>query len=137
MHCNREAYSCAQIRLTLERANVEIISEPTLGVRFMNVRTNSARPSHHAHAHHRVSETVAARTCKTRVTNRHPRAGCACSAMTRRGTPCARTALANGRCANHGGLSSGPKTAAGRARIAKAQRKRWAKWRAEREVSVQ
>jgi hypothetical protein len=29
----------------------------------------------------------------------------------------------------HGGLSTGPKTPEGRARIAEAQRKRWAAWR--------
>ena len=49
-----------------------------------------------------------------------------CGAKTRRGTACIRTPLANGRCPNHGGLSTGPKTAAGRMRIAEAQRLRWA-----------
>jgi len=49
-----------------------------------------------------------------------------CGAHTRRGTSCQRKALANGRCRNHGGLSTGPKTEAGRARIAEAQRRRWA-----------
>ena len=33
-----------------------------------------------------------------------------CGAQTRRKTACQRKALANGRCPNHGGLSSGPKT---------------------------
>jgi hypothetical protein len=33
------------------------------------------------------------------------------------------------RCRFHGGLSTGPKTAAGRARIAEAQRRRWNAWR--------
>jgi len=51
-----------------------------------------------------------------------------CGAKTRRGTACLRKALANGRCPNHGGLSTGPKTEAGRQRIAEAQRRRWAKW---------
>src|SRR5262245_26672563 len=53
-----------------------------------------------------------------------------CTARTRRGTSCIRRALANGRCLNHGGLSTGPKTNEGRDRIAAAQRRRWAKWRA-------
>ena len=53
-----------------------------------------------------------------------------CAARTRSGTACNRRALANGRCPNHGGLSSGPKTSEGRARIAAAQRRRWAAWRA-------
>ena len=34
------------------------------------------------------------------------------------------------RCRLHGGLSTGPRTAEGRARIAEAQRRRWAAWRA-------
>ncbi len=53
-----------------------------------------------------------------------------CGAKTRRGTSCVRPALENGRCPNHGGLSTGPRTKAGRKRIAAAQRKRWAAWRA-------
>lgn len=48
-----------------------------------------------------------------------------CGAKTRKGKPCQRTALANGRCQNHGGLSTGPKTKEGRKRIAEAQRLRW------------
>ncbi len=56
-----------------------------------------------------------------------------CGALTRRDTPCKRKALANGRCPNHGGLSTGPKTEAGRRRIAAAaraaQKRRWAEWR--------
>ncbi len=56
-----------------------------------------------------------------------------CGARTRRGTACIRTARANGRCPNHGGLSTGPKTKAGRLRIAKAQRERWKRCRAPTE----
>jgi hypothetical protein len=52
-----------------------------------------------------------------------------CSARTRAGHPCKRRALENGRCPNHGGLSTGPKTDVGKARIAEAQRLRWAQWR--------
>lgn len=36
------------------------------------------------------------------------------------------------RCRLHGGTSTGPRTDAGRARIAAAQRERWARWRAAR-----
>ncbi len=39
-----------------------------------------------------------------------------CGAKTRRGTPCKRKALRNGRCPNHGGLSTGPRTLEGRRR---------------------
>ena len=44
-----------------------------------------------------------------------------CGAQTRRGLPCKRPAnKRNGRCRLHGGHSSGPKTAEGRAKIAAA-----------------
>lgn len=36
-----------------------------------------------------------------------------CQARTRRNTPCKALALGNGRCRNHGGLSTGPRTAEG------------------------
>ena len=52
-----------------------------------------------------------------------------CGAITRNGRECRREALANGRCRNHGGLSSGPKTEAGKARIANAQKERWKAYR--------
>lgn len=39
-----------------------------------------------------------------------------CGAKTRKGTPCQAKALANGRCRNHGGLSTGPRTPEGKAR---------------------
>ena len=42
------------------------------------------------------------------------------------GNPCQAQALANGRCRNHGGLSTGPKTFAGRRAVAEATRKRMA-----------
>jgi len=42
------------------------------------------------------------------------------------GNPCQAKALTNGRCKNHGGLSTGPKTPAGRQAIAEATRKRMA-----------
>jgi hypothetical protein len=46
-----------------------------------------------------------------------------CGAKTRRGTPCQCPAMANGRCRLHGGLSTGPKTEAGIARIRQARLK--------------
>lgn len=53
-----------------------------------------------------------------------------CGAKTRKGTSC-RLLSEPGRqrCKFHGGKSRGPKTAEGRARIAEAQRHRWAAWR--------
>ena len=43
-----------------------------------------------------------------------------CGAKTRKGTPCQGFAMKNGRCKLHGGKSTGPKTAEGKARIAAA-----------------
>jgi len=59
-----------------------------------------------------------------------------CGAKTRSGTPCAKYPIAGKRrCRNHGGLSTGPKTAEGRARIAAANYKhgRYVGWRESRE----
>jgi len=53
-----------------------------------------------------------------------------CGARTRAGHPCkSRVIYASGRCKNHGGKSTGPRTAEGKARIAEAQRKRWVDYR--------
>ncbi len=59
-----------------------------------------------------------------------------CGAQTRKGTPCQRQALKNGRCPNHGGLSTGRKSPDGRARIAAAQRARWHAYRAAKTGKV-
>ncbi|WP_368041118.1 HGGxSTG domain-containing protein [Leisingera sp. ANG59] len=50
-----------------------------------------------------------------------------CGARTRKDTACrSRPIPGKARCRFHGGLSTGPKTQAGRNRIADAQRRRWA-----------
>lgn len=50
-----------------------------------------------------------------------------CGAKTRAGHSCQRRGIgAGGRCRNHGGMSTGPRTEEGRRRIADAQRRRWA-----------
>lgn len=55
----------------------------------------------------------------------------ACRAQNREGRPCSNKALVGKlRCRFHGGLSTGPKTPEGRARIAAAQRRRWGKTQA-------
>jgi hypothetical protein len=59
-----------------------------------------------------------------------------CGARNRQGKPCAvRVEPGKARCRFHGGLSTGPKTAAGRARIAAAQRRRWSAFRGARNSS--
>ena len=55
-----------------------------------------------------------------------------CAAMTRRGAICRNKVIpGKRRCKFHGGLSTGPRTEAGRARIAEAQRQRWRNWRGD------
>lgn len=51
------------------------------------------------------------------------RSGKICGAKTRKGTPCQSRALfASGKCKNHGGLSTGPRTAEGKAKSVAAAR---------------
>lgn len=53
--------------------------------------------------------------------------GVTCGARTRAGKPCGKEPRAGKtRCRFHGGESTGPRSAAGRERIAQAQRQRWA-----------
>jgi hypothetical protein len=53
-----------------------------------------------------------------------------CGAQNRQGRPCAmRIEAGRRRCRFHGGLSTGPRTEAGKKRISAAQRRRWARFR--------
>lgn len=55
-----------------------------------------------------------------------------CGAVTRKGRLCRLLSEAGRRrCKFHGGMSTGPKSQEGKERIASAQRKRWATWRAD------
>ena len=51
------------------------------------------------------------------------------------GNPCQAKALVNGRCKNHGGMSTGPRTVEGRQAIAQATRKRMACGQKERALA--
>jgi hypothetical protein len=58
-----------------------------------------------------------------------------CGAKTRAGGSClVRVEPGKARCRFHGGLSTGPKTEAGRRRIADAQRRRWQAYRDKRAI---
>ena len=52
--------------------------------------------------------------------------GRCCAHARSTGNPCKAKAMPNGRCKNHGGLSTGPKTSQGRQAIAEATRQRMA-----------
>ncbi|WP_405403616.1 HGGxSTG domain-containing protein [Paracoccus sp. Ld10] len=57
-----------------------------------------------------------------------------CGAKTRKSAPCRmKSEPGKHRCKFHGGRSTGARTPEGKARIAEAQRRRWSKWRADRE----
>ena len=67
---------------------------------------------------------------KQRAAEREARRRVKCGAKTRNGTPCRhKSEPGRRRCKFHGGKSTGPRTPEGRARIAEAQRKRWASFR--------
>lgn len=51
----------------------------------------------------------------------NPQAAPRCGARTQAGQPCLGPAMNNGRCRMHGGLSTGPKTPEGLARLAQAR----------------
>lgn len=85
-----------------------------------------------------MKQEAAAQACawkEAREAPRHARLQVPCGAMTRKGQPCRMLSEpGRRRCKFHGGRSTGPRTPEGRARIAKAQRQRWAKYRTEREA---
>lgn len=63
-------------------------------------------------------------TMKLKPQSRHEKR---CGAFARStGQPCKAKALANGRCKNHGGMSTGPKTVEGRQAVSTATRQRMA-----------
>ena len=62
--------------------------------------------------------------------------GARCGAKTRSGEPCRKAAMkGRARCRNHGGCATGPRTEAGRARIAAAQLRHGRLTRAAREAA--
>ena len=68
---------------------------------------------------------------RQRATLRAARLRVVCGARTRKDTPCRNmSGPGRKRCKFHGGKSTGPKTCEGKAKIAEAQRIRWARWRA-------
>ncbi|MBL9062750.1 helix-turn-helix transcriptional regulator [Tabrizicola sp.] len=73
----------------------------------------------------RLQEREAERAARRRVR---------CDAKTtRKGTPCRNMSEpGRRRCKHHGGRSTGPRTLEGKARIAEAQKARWARWRSDK-----
>lgn len=133
--CCRVPDACSRIQVALEQAGVETFSRPAPGVRLCR-KTKYVTPHERAHAHHGELGKEHKQSKSTSKTRQPVFAAKTtswrCGATTRSGRPCVRKGLANGRCRNHGGLSSGPRTKAGRMRIAAAQKKRWTRWRRDK-----
>ena len=136
----REPVACRRIRKALLKAGVEFLQLPLIGVRLVARHNNARNTRRRARAHHGVLRSLRPRKCKTSVIPVQPLSArnpaTACAARTRTGKPCVRRAMANGRCPNHGGMSSGPKSDAGRQRIAEAQKQRWERWRSRHTSTV-
>jgi hypothetical protein len=138
----REPVACRCMRKALLDAGVEFLQLPTVGVRLVAPHNNCTSTRRRARAHHGVLRILRGR--KTQSSSNTPEAGVwpkhvkppRCAAKTRTGRPCMRKAMLNGRCRNHGGLSSGPKSDVGRQRIAEAQKQRWERWRRQRTLTA-
>ena len=73
---------------------------------------------------------------RARQADRDAKLRVTCGAKTRAGHPCKmKSEAGRTRCKFHGGKSTGPKTAEGRARIAEAQRDRWTRYRAAKFIA--
>jgi DNA-binding XRE family transcriptional regulator len=134
---HREPVACRDIREALRHAGVDVFSQPYAGVRLCRRTNNYTSTRARARPHHGLitptpddSRNTGGKTPKQACSQ--PPAKRQCGAKTRLGRPCIRKALANGRCPNHGGLSTGPKTEAGRQRISEVQKRRWAAIRSAR-----
>src|SRR5262245_40275762 len=101
-----ERYVAARLAEHDERARMRRAGKAARGARWQEIKA----------ARERVSEKRARlRELKNKT----------CGARTRAGHPCQRKGLGKGgRCSNHGGLSTGPRTPEGRARVAAALRAR-------------
>ena len=130
-----EPHACRKIARALSCAGVEFIGHAKPGVRLVENPNYCSNPPSRARARHGLKlilSGLAVRRCKT-VLESHTKLRVLCGAKTRAGAFCQRQSLANGRCRNHGGMSTGPRTAEGRRRISVVQHERWAQWRAQRE----
>ena len=128
---------CRRMQESLIAAGVSFLTLPVVGVRLVATHNFCTCTRKRARAGHGVIEpSPPARSQNSTKTLASPPHLAPlrqrCGAETRAGSPCQRKALANGRCRNHGGMSSGPKSPAGRQRISEAQKERWTRWRKSR-----
>jgi DNA-binding transcriptional regulator YiaG len=128
-----EPIACRRMRAALLAAGVRTKVSPSIGVELCGRDNSDTSTRARARPRHGVKRSVVPGHAAPVRPNKPARPSRAeprlCRARTRRGDPCQRTALPNGRCANHGGKSTGPRTRQGRERIAAVQRRRWREWR--------
>ena len=137
----RTPAACRRMHEALLEAGVDFLVLPAIGVRLVTTHNLCTRTRRRARARHGVIETPdppkSQNSAKTLPSMPMPKAlQPRCGAKTRTGTPCRRRSFANGRCRNHGGLSSGPKSSEGRQRVADAQKRRWERWRDGRSATA-
>lgn len=141
----KEPVACRSMRQALLGAGVRTVTSPRIGVELCETPI-TAHQHAPARAHHGVipppepmdllfATSRAVEPDKT-IAPAPVKANTLCGARTRHGAPCKRKGLHSGRCRNHGGASTGPRTQQGRDRIAAAQRRRWIAWRRSRNSEV-
>jgi hypothetical protein len=149
-HVYTTPVACRLMRQALQDAGVVTFSAPAPGVRLC--RKSPINRAVRAQARARVMGSYRRVKEDALVTKRYdpnensidahhrgPPAMCngpvtECGDRTRSGGACRRRGTGRGgRYINHGGASTGPKTAAGRQRIADSQRRRWSNGRKEQE----
>jgi hypothetical protein len=105
----------------IERYIEERMREHTERIRLRELKIAAREAEHRCVTAERARESE--ERARLRELRRQP-----CGAKTRAGHPCQRKGTGRGgRCLNHGGGSTGPRTDEGRQRIAEAQRRRWAR----------
>jgi hypothetical protein len=121
------------MREAMESAGVRFFTRPSPGVRLCKGPSFVMPPARRLRRLHRVSQVLRV-LCARPKTPEQPaqRTVRLCGARTRVGGRCRRRSMRNGKCRLHGGCSTGPKTAAGRARLSELQKRRWAEWRSGR-----
>lgn len=132
----RTPVACRRMHEALLEAGVDFLAMPAIGVRLIATHNYHTRTRRRARARHGVLDPPYApksqNSSKTLPSLQMTRTlQSPCGAKTRAGTLCRRKSLANGRCRNHGGLSTGPTSTAGGQRVAGAQKLRWERWRAK------
>ena len=130
----QEPYGARRLREAMEGAGVRFFIRPSPGVRLCNRPSFVMPPARRLRPLHGVPRFLQLSCDRRPKTPSQRRNGAPrlCGARTRAGRTCRRRPMPNGKCRLHGGASTGPKTAAGRARLSELQKRRWAEWRQRR-----